>query len=761
MRSGENIDHLFMLAVADGPFGPGRCRVGSMERKRPMLSVGERPRVLKWHHAGPMLFGDWGTSRLYVLGLAFAFNGRASFWFILLMSALLLAVGWSYQVVCKLFPDGGGVYSAARQRSQLLAVVGGLLLCADYVVTASLSCLEAFHYLENLLSLKGSMVLGMPFEAFMAAFTILGIGLLNALGPTKTGSIAMLIAIATVVLTTCIGLSIFGEWAGIVTVPAAAAGFHVASPFQGSIWESWVGFTEIVLALSGVEAIANMTGVMVQPVERTSKLAIRPVMFEIVIMNIVLAAAMHMLPDSLLYYSPGEPLPAHVNVTKEVERGVRLSPEGMPPRHTDDMLHLIAENYVGHAFATVSSFVFALLLLSAVNTALGALVSALFMLSRDRELPSSFGMLNKFGMPLIPLVVASVVPSVVVLLFPDVTALAGLYAVGVVGAIGINLASISTNKKMQLSKTERTTMLILTALMICIETTICQIKPEARGFAMITLAIGLGARLIALALNTRLKLPPNRKSSYIGIAVGLGVAAAGVIALTPFAKILPGWQGNLLDFILATSFVVALAFTSDWAQKREGVHTGIAEGLGEPIEMEPGGKRVRRKMLFEGNYKPINRIMVATQGNPELLEYAIRECQAWQAELQLLFIRHVAVQAIGPIVSITLDEDQTALDLFEEIRKKCEEAGVPLRLLYGVSREVPDSIMDFAVTHGADLLMLGVTRRGAMWTALKGDVLMSIARNLPESIGLLIVGRTGRLGENMPGAHQKSIAARK
>jgi hypothetical protein len=45
--------------------------------------------------------------------------------------------------------------------------------------------------------------------------------------------------------------------------------------------------------------------------------------------------------------------------------------------------------------------------------------------------------------------------------------------------------------------------------------------------------------------------------------------------------------------------------------------------------------------------------------------------------------------------------------------------------------------------------MLGVTRRGAMWTALKGDILMSIARNLPESVGLLIVGRTGRLGENL------------
>src|SRR6476620_6170407 len=112
-----------------------------------MLATGERPRELRWYHAGPMLFGDWGTSRLYVLGLAFAFNGRASFWFIALMSLLLIGVGWSYEIICRLFPDGGGVYSSARHRSQLLAVIGGLLLYADYVVTASLSCLDAFHYL--------------------------------------------------------------------------------------------------------------------------------------------------------------------------------------------------------------------------------------------------------------------------------------------------------------------------------------------------------------------------------------------------------------------------------------------------------------------------------------------------------------------------------------------------------------------------------------------------------------------------------------
>ena len=63
---------------------------------------------------------------------------------------------------------------------------------------------------------------------------------------------------------------------------------------------SWIGFTEIVLALSGVEAIANMTGIMVQPVEKTARKAILPVLIEIVILNLVLALAMTALPDSIL-----------------------------------------------------------------------------------------------------------------------------------------------------------------------------------------------------------------------------------------------------------------------------------------------------------------------------------------------------------------------------------------------------------------------------------------------------------------------------
>ena len=41
--------------------------------------------------------------------------------------------------VCKHYPDGGGVYSAARLQSRFLAVVGALLLVANFTVTCATS----------------------------------------------------------------------------------------------------------------------------------------------------------------------------------------------------------------------------------------------------------------------------------------------------------------------------------------------------------------------------------------------------------------------------------------------------------------------------------------------------------------------------------------------------------------------------------------------------------------------------------------------
>src|SRR5271170_3663176 len=105
-----------------------------------------RPRNVGWARAASLLYGDWGTSKAYVTGLAFLAAGFSSLPLILAVCALTGLVGINYAVVCRYFPDGGGVYSAARAQGRLLAVVGALLLIADLTVTAALSGWSALSY---------------------------------------------------------------------------------------------------------------------------------------------------------------------------------------------------------------------------------------------------------------------------------------------------------------------------------------------------------------------------------------------------------------------------------------------------------------------------------------------------------------------------------------------------------------------------------------------------------------------------------------
>ncbi|MBI5396569.1 MAG: amino acid permease, partial [Verrucomicrobia bacterium] len=205
-----------------------------------MATLGiRRPRNVDWKRAAAILYGDWGTSKAYVVGIAFALAGYASFWPLVAVCALTVVVGFNYTRVCKYYPDGGGVYSSASAHSKWLALVGGMLLCADYVVTAALSCLDGFHYL------------GVADPVRVAILAIFFIGVLNFFGPKHTGSLAILLAIPTVVVVVTLGVFALPHLAE-VRVETPKTGF-------GGTWAIMAG---LILTLSGVETVANMTGVM-------------------------------------------------------------------------------------------------------------------------------------------------------------------------------------------------------------------------------------------------------------------------------------------------------------------------------------------------------------------------------------------------------------------------------------------------------------------------------------------------------------------
>src|SRR5689334_11907189 len=158
-----------------------------------IAGVTRRPRNVDVPRAAAILYGDWGTSKAYVIGLAFAVAGYSSFWLIAAMCVLTALVGLNYIIICRLYPDGGGVYASVRHRSEVISIVGGFLLVADYLVTAAISALSAFQYL------------GLAHPEQFAAASILAIGLLNLLGPRHSGGLAFLIAVPTAVVVVMLG----------------------------------------------------------------------------------------------------------------------------------------------------------------------------------------------------------------------------------------------------------------------------------------------------------------------------------------------------------------------------------------------------------------------------------------------------------------------------------------------------------------------------------------------------------------------------
>ena len=425
-----------------------------------------RPRNLDWKRAAALLYGDWGTSKAYVIGLAFVAAAWSSLPIILAVCALTAVVGYNYIIICKHFPDGGGVYSSARHQSRFLAVMGALLLVANFTVTAAMSGWAAMTYF----GVPG------PYVRWATMAIILVIGILNYFGPKHTGNLAASFAVPMVVIVVA-----------IIALSVPDLTLANLAPSQQAFSAKWVAFTGVILALSGVEAVANLTGVMkLDPdatmekpkVTQTARQAIVPVAIEVVLGTSLLGWAMLSLPRSL---------------------------EPKIQSRWEDMVRFLAEHYgsarlgepFGIAFGVAVGVIIGLLLLSAVNTAVGALIGLGYMMARDGEMPRSLTRLNRHGVPWIPLGLAMGMPFLVAALAPNLEALAGLYAIGVVGAITVNLGSCTFNRELALKWYERGIMGLTFIVLFGVELTVAYTKNEALFFACCVVGGGLALRAYA------------------------------------------------------------------------------------------------------------------------------------------------------------------------------------------------------------------------------------------------------------------------
>jgi len=460
-----------------------------------LVTSTQRPRNVNVFQAAAILYGDWGTSKAYVIGLAFALAGYGSFWLIGAVSILMIMVGINYISICKFSPTGGGVYASARKHSQVLALIGAFFLLADYLITAALSGLSCFEYLG--VSNPVSWTIG----------AIIFVGIINYFGPRHSGNLALAVAIATV----CIVIIL-----GIVCLPYFGEAARHLQPPEAGFWKNWDRFVGIIVALSGIESIANATGVLrLDPgctaanpsVHEISKKAILWVMIEVCFFTTFFGFMINAIPGL------------------RVVEGQVLSPENDPIR--DAMLRFMGEYFVAHywdgptiayLFGSLISIVFGVLLLSAVNTALVALVSLLFVMSRDGEMPESFQILTPYGVPRYPLLLTVAAVAIILVFVHDIASLANLYAVGFVGAIATNLGANASDHTLPMTKGERVFMWCTCGIMVAIEVTLFITKPEARRFAISIMTLGLILRMLVVEHRQRQwaskKVKPRHASLY-------------------------------------------------------------------------------------------------------------------------------------------------------------------------------------------------------------------------------------------------------
>jgi len=506
-----------------------------------------RPRNVDWKRAAGLLYGDWGTSKAYVIGLAFLAAGFSSLPIILAVCVLTGLVGINYAVICRYFPDGGGVYSAARSQGRLLAVVGALLLIADLTVTAALSGWSGLTYViagtEDIFWLKFLK----DHIAFATIGVLLVLGFINWFGPKHSGSLAVALALPTVIVVVA-----------LIAISIPYLTTHFLEPRHESLSMLWVQFVGVILALSGVEAIANLTGVMkLDPgstperpsVARESLKAITPVAIEVVCATAVLGWAMLSLPAVL-------------------ERTLGLSTKSevaaiLLKRH-EDMLRFMGEQFaaasfgvwLGQAFGWIVGIVFLLLLLSAANTAIVAMIGLLYLTARDGEMPRHFKRLNRHGVPLYPLLIAVGLPVIVLMTATNFQSLAGLYAIGVVGAITVNLGSCTFNRAIGFTWYDRVLFGITFTILFFVELTLARTKPDALFFVVCVLGIGLALRAWT-----------QKRSGFTTLTVTRQVAA--MVSPNLVATMQPRLEEGQKIMVAARGITPVLSFALDEAQLRK------------------------------------------------------------------------------------------------------------------------------------------------------------------------------------------------
>jgi hypothetical protein len=288
------------------------------------------------------------------------------------------------------------------------------------------------------------------------------------------------------------------------------------------------------------------------------------------------------------------------------------------------------------------------------------MISVQYLMSRDGELPAIFQKLNRFGVPWVSAIVATAVPVLVLVVSHDLEHLAALYAIGVVGAVAINISLVSTHPRLR--KTWRkVAAATLGVFLLCIWVTLAFTKLHALAFVTIVLIVGLGIR-----------------------------------SLTRYLAIRRGPRPSLIR------------------------------------------QAIMEQLTPESMSRP--KVLVGTYGSEALARSATEYARDHGATLVVCFVRPVNLgYKWEGGRGMSIDTDQAAIKTFGRFLEVGHELGVPVLPVYDVGPEAAELLAENAAIQGADTVLIGTSRQGALYHLIKGHFQRRLEQFLPPDVQVKVL----------------------
>jgi amino acid transporter len=618
---------------------------------------------LGWFLCWAVVFADIGTSLYYVPGILYGDVNSLAGLFVILSSIVFVLLVLKYIEITARYPEGGGVVTVATNAfGPWFGALGGMFITVDYFLTASISAISGFAYLNSIVNLGGYIVIA-------AVIGVILLGVLNIIGISESAKVTAVVAtlafIVDIILVIFVSTQIGPDGWSLMFSNLQNGINSISSPVA-----ILTGFAGSFLAFSGLESISQLSPAMQEPRKKVATMAMIFVVAAIFLTSPILTLFTTNLITTKI---PGSQETVLEGVSKIKEREHELAKvdaelmttninseeysiltlekttltkeitEGK--EYSERFMSELGAQYGGTALKVAIVATASVLLLFAANTAIIGAYHVFMSLSRGNFLPHFMQNHNKkFGTPHIA-VLCAVLPPVLIMIVTkgDVGLLGQLYAFGLLGAFGLSSVGLDVVRWKESKK-------VTPSFAIGVVTTV----------------------LVFVAWGTNLINKP------LATIFGGGITIVGMI----------------------------LAFI---------VHKYFAHKVVDPeVEVEKV-----RDMEADQIFVP-----VYDEFDPSLFDFVASQAKVFNKDVNLMYIREFA--DVLQTVSESIEKDEDAAKFLEKAESILEKAGVKVESAYKATSDIAALINETRSRIKPVLTVISPHKKSSVVEFLRGDVLKSV-----------------------------------